>query len=172
MEAILDHKRDGTAVPMADKFFNTKQGKLTQRHTTVGWSFLIKWKNGPKEWVNLKVLKESNPVDVAEYVTVRGIEQEPAFAWWVPYTLCKRDVILSYVYLLARIASHKYGIEISTSIASARKIDEKNGNDYLMTEINKEMTNIGIAFTILDNGFKAPPGWRKASGHLVFDVNM
>ena len=42
MEAILDHKRDGTLVPMADKFFKTEQGKLTQRQTTVGWSFLIK----------------------------------------------------------------------------------------------------------------------------------
>ena len=69
MEAILDHKRDGTSVRMADKFFKTKQGKLTQRHTMVGWLLLIKWKNGPKEWVHLKVLKESNPVDVAEYVT-------------------------------------------------------------------------------------------------------
>ena len=84
MEVILDNKRDGTAVRMADKLFKTKQGKPTQRHKTVGWSFLIKWKNGPKEWVHLKVLKESNPVDVAEYVTARGIEQEPAFAWWVP----------------------------------------------------------------------------------------
>ena len=57
MEAILDHKRDGTAVRMTDKFFKTKQGKLTQQHTTVGWSFLIKWNNGLKEWVHLKVLK-------------------------------------------------------------------------------------------------------------------
>ena len=81
MEAILDQKRDGTAVRMADKLFKTKQGKLTKRHTTVGWSFLIKCKNGPKEWVHLKVLKELNPVDVAEYVTDSGIEQEPAFAW-------------------------------------------------------------------------------------------
>ena len=34
------------------------------------------------------------------------------------------------------------------------------------------MTNVGIAFTILDDGIKPPPGWRKASGHLVFDVKM
>ena len=95
---------------MADKFFKTKQGKPTQRHTTVGWSFLIKWKNGPKEWVHLKVLKESNPVDVSEYVTARGIEQEPAFAWWVPYTLRKRDVVVSAVSLRVRKASHKYEI--------------------------------------------------------------
>ena len=26
--------------------------------------------------------------------------------------------------------------------------------------------------TILDDGIKPPPGWRKASGHLVFDVKM
>ena len=58
MEAILDHKRDGTAVHMADKFFKKKQGRLTQQYRTVRWSFLIKWKNGPKEWVHLKVLKE------------------------------------------------------------------------------------------------------------------
>ena len=34
------------------------------------------------------------------------------------------------------------------------------------------MTNVGIAFTILDDGVKPSPGWRKASGHLVFDVKM
>ena len=34
------------------------------------------------------------------------------------------------------------------------------------------MTNVGIAFTILDNGIMPPPEWRKASGHLVFDVKM
>ena len=134
--------------------------------------FLIKWKNRPKEWVPIKVLKESNPVDVAEYVTARRIEQEPAFAWWVPYTLRKRDVVVSAVSSRVRKSSHKYRIEIPTSIASARKTDEKNGNDYWMTAINKEITNVGIALTILDDGVKAPPGCRKASGHLVFDVKM
>ena len=29
LEAILDHKRDGTAVPMSGKYFKTKQGKRT-----------------------------------------------------------------------------------------------------------------------------------------------
>ena len=41
-----------------------------------------------------------------------------------------------------------------------------------MDAITKEMSNVGIAFTILDEGKKAPPGWTKASGHLVFDVKM
>ena len=117
-------------------------------------------------------MKDSNPVDVAEYVTARGIEQEPAFAWWGTYTLRKRDVIVSDISSRLRKASHKYRIDIPTSIASARKIDEKNGNNYWITVINKEMTNVGIAFTILDYGIKPPLVWRKASGHLVFNANM
>ena len=84
--------------------------------------------------------------------------------------LCKCDVIVSAVSLQVRKSYHKYGIEIPTSIKSARKIDEKNGNNYCITAIHKEMTNIGIAFTILDDGIKPPPGWRKESGHLVFNV--
>ena len=68
--------------------------------------------------------------------------------------------------------SHKYGIEIPTSIAHAKRIDLKNGNNLLMDAITKEMTNVGIAFKILDEGKKPPPGWTKASGNLVFDVNM
>ena len=38
--------------------------------------------------------------------------------------------------------------------------------------MNKEMENLKVAFDILDEGSKAPPGYRKASGHMVFDVRM
>jgi hypothetical protein len=45
----------------------------------------------------LKDLKESNPVDVAEYVTARNLDDEVAFAWWVPYTLRKKATIIASV---------------------------------------------------------------------------
>ena len=57
------------------------------RQTTVGWLFLIQWGDESKQWVDLKVLKESNPVQVREYAIACGIENEPAFAWWVPYVM-------------------------------------------------------------------------------------
>lgn len=60
----------------------------------------------------LKVLKESNPVQVGEYVIARGISNEPAFAWWVPYTMRKRDAIVSAVNSRVRRTSNKYGIEM------------------------------------------------------------
>ena len=80
LEEILDHKRNGTAVPMSGKYFKTKQGIQTQRKTTMGWALQIKWKNGSKQWVRLKDLKESNPVDVSYYATACGIQEEPAFS--------------------------------------------------------------------------------------------
>ena len=117
-------------------------------------------------------MKESKPVDVAEYVTARGIQDEPAFVWWVSYTLRKRDFIVSAVSSRVRKCSHKYGIEIPTSITHATRIDQKNGNTFWTDAILKKMKTVGIAFTILDLGKKAPPGWAKASGHLGFDIKM
>jgi hypothetical protein len=142
------------------------------RQTTYGWQLLVKWKDGSKQWVPLSVLKASNPVDVAEYAKARGIDTEPAFAWWVPYTLRKRDVIISAVTLHAHKTTHNYGVEIPSSIQHAFAIDKKNGNDTWARALKKEIANVGIAFEVLDNGKDPPPGWSKTSGHLVFDIKM
>ena len=57
-------------------------------------------------------MKESqHPVEVAEYARARGIDKEPAFEWWVPHTLKKRQVILSALKKRIRKTTHKYGIE-------------------------------------------------------------
>jgi hypothetical protein len=42
-------------------------------------------------------MKESHPVEVAEFAKARDIADATVFVWWVPYTLWKRDVILSAV---------------------------------------------------------------------------
>ena len=39
----------------------------------------------------LEEIIESHPLEVAEYATANGIDQEPAFCWWIPYTLRRRD---------------------------------------------------------------------------------
>jgi hypothetical protein len=70
------------------------------RQTTVGWKLLVQWNDGSHQWIALKILKESNPVQVAEYAVARGIGNKPAFAWWIPYTLRKRrrgTAVLSHV---------------------------------------------------------------------------
>ena len=150
----------------------TRRGHKRLRKSTVGWKLLVKWKDETESWVHLKDMKESHPVEVAEFARARGIADEPAFCWWVPYTLRKRDVILSAVKSRIRKTTHKYGIEMPISIEHAHRIDEANGNTFWRDAIGKEMTNVGIAFEVLEGGKSAPPGWHKVTGHLIFDVKM
>ena len=73
---------------------------------------LVRWKDGTESWVKLSEMKESHPVEVAEFARSRDIHTEAAFTWWVPYTLQKREVILAAVKNQIRKKTHKYGIEI------------------------------------------------------------
>ena len=34
------------------------------------------------------------------------------------------------------------------------------------------LMNVGMAFKVLDEGQKAPAGWHKVTGHLIWDVKM
>ena len=76
------------------------------------------------------MLKKSNPVEVAEFAVSRGLEGEPAFAWWVFYTLRKRDRTIAAINSRVKKQAHKYGIEIPTSVAHAKEIDTKNDNTF------------------------------------------
>ena len=74
--------------------------------------------------------------------------------------------------LRLRKMTHKYGIEMPTSVDHAMEINRKNGNTMLKDALALEMYNVGVAFEILEEGQKALPGWSKASGHLIWDVKM
>ena len=90
MDSIIDHQRDlSQAIPIEDKYITTKSGQKRLWKTTKGWKLLIKWKDKSKAWINLADMKEVHPVETAECARARGISNEPAFAWWVPYTLRK-----------------------------------------------------------------------------------
>ena len=92
LEEIMDHKTDGHAMYSYIKEQNNG-GKL--QRTTKGWELLVLWKDGSTSWTKLKDLKASNPIEVAEYAVANRIADEPAFKWWVPYVLRKRNRIIS-----------------------------------------------------------------------------
>ena len=173
MEAIVDHRRDDEkALQHHDKYVQTKNGRHHLRKTTKGWELLIKWKDKSESWIKLADMKESHPVEVAEYARARGIDKEPAFEWWVPHTLKKRQVILSALKKRIRKTTHKYGIEIPTSVEHAFELDRKNGNNLWKDALEMEMYNIGVAFEILEDGKTAPAGYTKVLGHLIWSVRM
>ena len=152
LEVILDHSKDKRTIEEKYKYYVSKRGRRSMRKTTVGCKLNIKWRDGTIKWVSLKDLKESNPIKVAEYVTARDIQEEPAFAWWLPYTLRKRDRIIASVNSRVRKSSHKYRIEILTSIKHAEEIDHRNKNIFWQDAIKLEMSNVGVALKILERG--------------------
>jgi hypothetical protein len=161
---------------MADKYIVSRNGTKRIRQTTVGWKFLVKWTNGGRQWIPLKILKESNPVQVAEYLVAQNIADEPAFAWWIHYVLRKHDIIVLKFNAQIWQRTHKYGIEMpapgKNTIANTIELDRWNGNTFWMNSLGKEIGNLIVAFKIKNPGEKSPLGWFKTTGHIVWDVKM
>ena len=91
MNKIIDYQTNGTELKQQDAFVTTKTGTKCRRETTKGWELLIEWKNGSTNWVSLKDIKESYPVQVTEFALATRISMETVFAWWVPFMLKKRN---------------------------------------------------------------------------------
>ena len=80
-----------------DEYDVSYNGNKLFKRTTKGWELCILWKDGSTSWESLKDIKDSNPVELAEYAVAHEIHNEPAFRWWVHHTLRKRDRIIKKV---------------------------------------------------------------------------
>ena len=89
--------------------------------------------NGTTEWIKLKDIKESNPVQVAEYAKSRDLIDEPAFAWWVPWTLKQTTRMLKAMTTRYHRTTSKFGIECPKTIKQALEIDAETGTCLLYT---------------------------------------
>jgi hypothetical protein len=69
---IIDHEQRHDAVNADDQYVYYN-GKQRQHRTTKGWRFCVRWKDSTTSWIDLKDLKESNPVDVADYVVAHKL---------------------------------------------------------------------------------------------------
>ena len=113
---VNDHKKDDSDKAKVDGFIKSSSWKLHRKRTTRGWKLLLEWKNFSVDWVPLKDLKQSNPVELAEYAVGNEISDEPAFNWWVNETLRHRYRIISKVkYKYCRIP-HKFGVQVPKTV--------------------------------------------------------
>ena len=172
MDEIIDHRKNDDALCQEDGFIKSGNGQKKRKITTKGWEIHVQWKDGLKSWVPMIDVKESYPVELAEYAKMRKIDREPAFAWWVSHTLKKRDLIISSVKQRVKKRTHKYGVEVPSTVEEAYLFDKKNGNTFWRDAINKEMKNVIVAFDILDSGENVPVGYAKLGVHMVFDVKL
>ena len=140
--------------------------------TTKGWDFHVEWSDGTRTWKPLLDLKESNPVELAEYAESRGIADEPALAWWIRWTLKKKERIIKLVRARVPKKSMKFGIVIPANVEEALRLDRENGNDLWSKAIDKELKNVLVAFKLLHDDEHVPPGSKLIPYHIIFDVKF
>jgi hypothetical protein len=97
---------------------------------------------------------------------------EPAFAWWVPYTLKKRQRIISRVATRYERRNQKFRIDFPKTVQQALQIDKNTNTNHWEQAIQKEMAVIRLAVELLDRGQKAPIGYQRIPCHMIFDIKM
>ncbi|KAI2494625.1 Reverse transcriptase (RNA-dependent DNA polymerase) [Fragilaria crotonensis] len=172
MKEIIDHEKGRHALNEEDAYYSTKAGPKPKR-TTRGWRLLVEWNDGSSSWIPLSDLKDSYPVQVADYAVVNNLTQEPAFRWWVPFVLKKRERILRKVKSKYWSTSHKYGLELPKSVAQALEINKRTGTDFWKKAIEKEIHNVFPAFDFIKgDDAQVPPGYEFVDTYFVFDIKM
>ena len=166
-EEIVDHIYDIEAVGI-----NLNKNVTSGYKTTKGWDICVQWRNGETSWVALKDMKNGFPVQTAEYAIKKGINKYPAFSWWVPHVLKKKDHIISKIKTKYWQKTHKYGIRIPKRVTEAYAIDQENGNTLWSDATKEEMDKIKGAMRVYNGNTNDLKGYQEITGHVIFDVKL
>jgi hypothetical protein len=169
-------------VSQTDGYIITETGQRRNKRTTKGWELLVEWKDGSVTWIPLKDLKETNPVEVAEYAIANRIKHEPAFAWWVNTVIRRRERIVAKMQKKYWRTEYKFGVRLPKTVDEALQIDKMTGTDHWERAIKKEMSKVNIAYNKAKEGVTPEDvrqgkvmdmrGFQEIKCHIVFDVKM
>jgi hypothetical protein len=141
LKEIVSHSKDDTALTNDDAFVNTTGSQNpVKRPTTKGWKFECLWADGSTSWELLRNLKDSNPIELAQYARMQNLLNEPAFSWWAKDTLQRMKGIISKVKSQYWQRTHKVGICLPKTVSEALRLSEENGNTLWHDAIQKEIT--------------------------------
>ena len=177
---IIGHKTDGHAVARADGSYIVGN-QLRPKKTTAGWKINVKFTDGTTAWLPLNLVKQSNPIELAEYAISNHIDDEPAFKWWVSLVMRKRNRMVNKVKKKYWRTTHKYGIRVPKTVAEALQLDKENGNTYWADAVAKEMGKAKVAYVPIEgvtpeevrlNKVDQLRGFQEIKCHIIFDVKM
>lgn len=167
---VIGHRKEDDAIPKEDGFTTTTSGTRKRVITTKGWMIEVKWETGETSFVPLKIIKELNATEVAEYAKRVGIDDEPAFAWWCRQALKQRDAMINKVCKRIRKRS-KFRIAIPKDYEEAVILDKSNYNTMWQDATKKEMSKVEVAFHFNEDG-TIPVGFQKIACHIIYDVKF
>ena len=79
------------AIPTGEQAYTNVNGIQCPVITTKGWYVQVKWRDQSTDLVLLHMIKESNPIEVAEHADTNGYSNETDCRWWVRKLLKKHD---------------------------------------------------------------------------------
>ena len=177
LDSIIDFRKNHNAISIEDAFVTNASGNRRRQQTTKGCEVLCQFKDGSTTWNKMKDIKDSYPVQLAEYAIENDLQHEPAFAWWVPYTIKKKGRIIAKIKSKYWERTHKYGIRIPKDVKEAIEIDEEN--EKLGLEVPKwwdaiiqEMKNVRIAFEEYEGNVRDLVGYQEVKCHMIFDIKL
>ncbi len=109
---------------------------------------------------------------MAEYATDNGLALKPAFRWWIPHVLKKRDRIIAKTKLSYWAKTHKYGFEVPKDYDDCVRIDRENGDTLWQDGVRKEMKTVRPAFEEYEGDIKDLIGYQKIDVQFVFDIKL
>jgi hypothetical protein len=171
-EAIIDHRNDGTALQGEKASIKNSSSVSRNVETTKGWECLIQWHDGSAAWNKMKDVKDSYPVQLAEYAVENALEQEPVFRWWVAHVLKKRELIIKKVKSSYWAKTHKCGFEVPKTYLDCIRIDKENKDAQWQDAVKKEMKTVRPAFEMHEGEIKALVGCQQIRCQFVFDVKL
>ena len=142
---------------------------------------MVLWKDGSTGWIRLKDVKDSNPVEVAEYAVANRLQDDPEFSWWVSKVLRRWNVIISKVNSNYLMMKHNFGIRLPNTVEEALSIDNEAGNDYWWNARSKEMGKVKFLWQRVDGvtpdiaisgSVKDIIGHQEINCQIIFDVRM
>jgi hypothetical protein len=170
--AIIGHRTDGNQVQEENATTISANGVKRQIETTIGWEIQLEWKDGQTTWNKLKDVKDSYPVQMAEYAIENKISGLPAFRWWIPYVMKKRDRIIAKTKTCYWAKTHKYGFEVPKNYADCVRIDKDNNDTLWQDSVKAEMKTVRPAFEIHEGDVKSLIGYQHIGVQLIFDIKL
>ena len=140
------------------------------------WNLRINWENGEITWEPLSIIAKSDPITCALYASDNDLLH---LEGWKRFgKIAKRQKKLLRLANQAKLQSfrahpvYKFGTQVPNDYNHARQLDAKNGNLNWKKAEETEVGQIDAyeAFKDLGKGAKPPPGYRKITVHLVYDV--
>ena len=84
--------------------------------TTRGWEICVAWTDGTSSWHKMVEIKNSFPLNLAEYAVANNLQDLPDNSWWVRHTMHKKQHAIKAVKSRYARRTHKFGIYVPQTV--------------------------------------------------------